>query len=96
MAVDRIDAITALLVQTAEAHHVFETTELKGVYDQDWALWYAAHAVDHGLGALVGRAVTADELAPFLAKTNGEFEQIEPRPDGSWAAYTARRITADL
>ena len=93
---DRTEAVNALLVETMEAHGRFEETELNGVYDQDWPRWYAAYAVEHGIGALVGHAVTTDQLAQFLASSNGEFEHTEPRPDEPWAAYTARRITAEL
>ena len=93
---DRIEALTSLLSETGQAHGRFEETELNGVYDQDWPTWYAAYAVDHGIGELVGRAVTADELAAFMASTNVEFERIEPKPSEPWAFYTARRIAAEL
>jgi len=96
MAADRIDAINALLVETSEAHGTFEETELNGVYDKKWARWYAAYAVDHGMAALVGHPVTADQLAQFLASTNVELEKTEPKPSEPWAAYTARRIAAEL
>ena len=76
--------------------HVFEATELNGVYDQDWPRWYAAFAVEHGLGALVGHAIDVDRLASFLADSNAEFEAIEPRPSEPWPAYTARRISEEL
>ena len=91
-----IEAINALLVQTGAAHGVFEETELDGVYDQGWPRWYAVYAVEHGIGALVGRGVTVDELERFLANSNADFEQAEPKPSESWAAYTARRISTDL
>lgn len=91
-----IEAITALLVEAEEAHGVFEKTELKGVYDREWPRWYAAHAVEHGIGALVGHAVTIEQLTQFLVTTNIEFERAEPRVDEPWADYTARRIAADL
>ena len=93
---DRIQALTGLLAETGQAHGRYEETELKGVYDKEWPQWYAAYAVDHGIGELVGHAVTADELALFLASTNTEFEKIEPKPTDPWAAYTARRIAAEL
>jgi hypothetical protein len=93
---DRVGSLDTLLVQTGRAHGVFEETELKGVYDKEWPRWYAAYAVEHGIGALVGHPVTVDDLAAFLASSNAEFEHIEPRPTESWAAYTARRIAADL
>jgi hypothetical protein len=96
MDADRIDAINALLVQAKEAHGRFEATELKGVYDNDWPRWYAAFAVEHGLGTLVGHAITSDRLAHFLADTNVEFEATEPKSSEPWPAYTARRIAAEL
>ena len=93
---DRTEAINALLAQTEQAHGTFETTELNGVYDQEWPRWYAAYAVEHGLGGLVGHSVTTDQLAQFLASSYVEFQQTDPRPSEPWAAYTARRITAEL
>lgn len=93
---DRTEAVTALLIETEAAHGTFETTELNGIYDQDWPTWYAAYAIDHGIGALIGHAVTTDQLAQFLASTFVEFKRTEPKPTESWAAYTTRRITADL
>ena len=96
MAPDRIEAINALLVRAEAAHEAFEKTELKGVYDQDWPRWYAAFAVDHGIGALVGHDVTPARLAALLASINDEFQQSEPSPNEAWAAYTARRIAAEL
>ena len=96
MASDRIEAVRALLAQTEEAHGRFEATELNGVYDQDWPRWYAGFAVEHGIGALVGHAVTTDQLAQFLASSYAEFDTADPKPSEPWATYTARRITAEL
>jgi hypothetical protein len=93
---DRTEAVRALLAETEAAHGVFETTELNGVYDQAWPAWYAAYAVEHGIGAHVGHPVTADELAPFLASSFVDIKRIEPAPSEGWAAYTARRIAAEL
>jgi len=93
---DRIESLRALFARAGEAHHVFETTELKGVYDQDWPSWYAAYAVGNGIGALIGREITADELAKYLASSNAAFEAIEPQPTEPWATYTARRVAAEL
>jgi hypothetical protein len=96
MDADRIDAVNALLIRAQEAHGVFEATELNGVYDKEWPRWYAAFAVENGLGGLVGHAIDVDRLADFLADSNAEFEAAEPKPSEPWAAYTARRITAEL
>lgn len=96
MADDRVDAIGALLSETGTAHGVYESTELDGIYDQEWPSWYAAYAVGHGIGDLIGHPVSSEELAAYLRSTNVEFEAIEPTPAEPWAAYTARRIAAEL
>lgn len=96
MADHATEAVQALLIETAAAHGEFEEAELKGVYDQDWPRWYAEYAVEHGIGALVGHAIAVDRLAGFLASTNAEFEQTEPELREPWAAYAARRISAEL
>jgi hypothetical protein len=96
MPTDRIDAIEALLVQAERAHGAYEAAELNGVYDQDWPRWYATYAVDHGIGDLIGRIVTVDELAEFLSSRTAEFDQAEPRPTQPWADHIARRIAAEL
>ena len=97
MVADRTGTMTAmtdLLVQTSQAHGHYEETELNGVYDQAWADWYAEYAVEHGMGDLLGHAVTSDQLAEFLASSNVDFEQT--KPEETWAAYTAGRIAKEL
>jgi hypothetical protein len=96
MTPDSIDTVMALLVATSEAHGRYEESELGGVYDQEWAEWYAAYAVEHGLADLLGHPVTAERLGAFLAATFEEFKRIDPEPDGGWAPYTSRRIVAEL
>jgi len=96
MAADRIQALNDLLVRAEQAHGAFEATELNGVYDTEWAPWYAAWAVEHGIGALVGREVGADELAELLTGSQEAFEATVPRPTESWAAFTARRLAEAL
>jgi len=96
LADDRFDAINGLLVQTETAHGEFEAAELNGVYDQEWPRWYATYAVEHGIASFVGHPVTIDRLTEFLASSNVEFEQADPKPSEPWAAYTARRIAAEL
>jgi len=93
---DRTEAVSALLSETEAAHGVFETTELNGVYDQDWPRWYAAYAVGHGIGDLLGHPVAADTLARSLARTFDEFKGAEPRPTEPWATWTARRVATEL
>ena len=91
-----MEAVSVLLVEAEAAHGSYEETELQGVFDQDWPRWYAAYVVEHGIGALVGHAVTVDQLAQVLASSTVEFEQPAPKPTEPWAADTARRIIAEL
>jgi hypothetical protein len=93
---NRTEAVSGLLSETEAAHGVYETTELNGVYDQDWPHWYATYAVEHGIGDQLGHAVTADRLAEFLAGTFDEFKAAEPRPTEPWVTWTARRIASEL
>ena len=92
---DRIAALEALLAETEAAHGVYESTDLNGVYDQDWPRWYAGYAVEHGIGTLLGRAVDADELAQLLATSWDEFQRADPRPNDSWRTSTARRLASE-
>jgi len=93
---DRTEAVSALLSEAEAAHGVYETTVLGGVYHEEWAEWYAAYAVEHGIGDLVGHAVTADELGGFLASSFEAFKAADPKPTEPWAAWTARRVTTEL
>ena len=93
---DRIRALEGLLAAAEEAHGVYETSELNGVYDEGWPRWYAQYALDHGIRDVLGRNVTVDELAAFLAVSWDEAQGADPRPTEPWPAYTARRLAGDL
>ncbi len=60
------------------------------------AAWYAAYAVERGLGDLLEHPVTAERPGAFLTTTFEEFRRIDPEPDGGWAPYTGARIVAEL
>jgi hypothetical protein len=96
MADEPTEAIRALLVEAMDGHAIYEATELNGVYDEDWPVWYASYAIEHGIGPLLGKPVRLEELADFLATSNVDFEQTDAKSAESWAAYTARRISEDL
>ena len=96
MKTDRIAPLEALLGEAETAHGAYETTELNGVYDQEWPRWYAAYAVDHGIGEIVGRPVGADELAALLTASWSELQQTDPRPSEPWATVVAGRLAAEL
>ena len=90
------DALERLLTETEAAHGVYETTQLGGAYDQEWPRWYATYAVEHGFGAVVGRDITADDLAALLTRGWGELDALDPRPDEPWSSWMARWLFAEL
>lgn len=96
MTTDRTQDVRALLLEAEAAHGQYETTELSGVYDQDWPRWYASYAVEHGIGELVGHDVPIDQLATFLESAFERFRGEGPKPTESWAEWTARRISSEL
>ena len=96
MTTDRIAALEALLAETEAAHGAYESTELNGVYDQEWPRWYGAYAVEHGIGEIVDRPVSAGELAEFLTLSWSELQQTDPKPSEPWTTSFARRIAEEL
>jgi hypothetical protein len=95
MTTQSTDAVEQLLAATEAAHGVYETTQLGGVYDADWPGWYAAYAVEHGIGELIGRAVSVEELTGFLTRSWDELSSLDPRPSESWSTWTARRLVEE-
>lgn len=79
--------IADLLSQAGSAHHDYEQTVLKGVYDQDWAVWYAEYVIEHGLNKVVPQSMRIDQLGRFLTEIHQLYS--EENPDLSWADFTA-------
>lgn len=79
-------AVATLLREAEAAHGAYETNVLGGVFDEDWAAWYAARLLDNGLrGHLPGaESLDVDTLAAMLARLAADYEQGEqtsPWPD---------------
>jgi hypothetical protein len=86
-------AVREMLEAAETAHGTYERDELNGVYDADWARWYAGYLVDHGLGDVLGRPVTVDGLAQDLVDGFAEHER-SPVAGESWSEAIARRLTS--
>ncbi|MEM7128314.1 MAG: hypothetical protein AAF702_18425 [Chloroflexota bacterium] len=82
--------LTDLLTSAGSAHHTYEQTELRGVYDQEWASWYANHIIDHGLHDLVGQSIRTEELGPLMSQISELHQQSEQSED--WAEFTATKL----
>jgi hypothetical protein len=96
MTSDRIRGLEDLLARTESAHGAYEATELNGIYDQEWPRWYAQYAVDNGIGNLLGRTVSVDELARFLMRSWEELQRSDAEPTESWTTHIARKIGNEL
>ncbi len=80
-------AIAALLTQAGGAHYEYEQTVLKGVYDEEWASWYADYVIQHGLGKLLNQAVTTEQISQFFNQSYEEYKKEHSVQN--WADYTA-------
>jgi hypothetical protein len=96
MEVDRAEAVRDLLLEAERAHAAYETVDLAGVRDQDWARWYGAFALEHGLEDILGHRVPLDQVGPSLSKAYAEFEERDPKPSEGWADFVGRRVVEAL
>jgi hypothetical protein len=81
-----------LLRHADAAHGDDETNELGGVYDQEWAAWFARHVVEHGIGDLLGRVKSTEALAGELARCDEAYRRDNPA-EGRPEAYARRILT---
>lgn len=79
-----------LLAEASAAHNEHEQRELGGVYDQEWPGWYSAYLVEHGIGDLLGEAITVAHLTGLLARYDKEYS-TQPQPE-SWPDYYAAQL----
>ena len=92
MSQDLRQRIAALLSETEAAHGRYEERELNGVYDQNWADWYAAYLVQHGLAELLGSALTAGQVSQLLKQYDADYKRDQPGE--GWSAYVAQQLVA--
>jgi hypothetical protein len=91
MTMQTTEATLALLLgETFVAHQAYETAELGGAYDQQWPAWYARYLVEHGIGALLGRAVTTEAVAALLAECDEAYKRENPAM--SWPDFYAPQL----
>ena len=96
METDTAADITSLLLEAEQAHGVYESIELNGVYDQDWPRWYAEYVIEHGLAEIVGHTTPLDRVTMVLETAYAEFDRADPKPAGSWAEHIGRRMAEEL
>jgi hypothetical protein len=82
--------IAQLLRRTGSARGQYETTVLNGVYDENWASWYADWAIKHGLNDLMGTAFHADDLGEVLFTLSEEHTRDSHGL--GWPEFYAKRL----
>jgi hypothetical protein len=92
MVQSRSALIEQLLTRTSSAHGEYETSVLNGVYDDEWYIWYAQWAVEHGLNDLVANPMDAKQWAEILHEVNEQHKLTDHRQ--SWAEFTAQQLAA--
>lgn len=87
-------AVAALLRETEAAHGAYETTVLGGERDEDWAGWYAAYLLDHGLAALLPDVsdIEIGDLATLLGRYDEDYRR--ERPAWPWPDTYAQKLVA--
>jgi hypothetical protein len=83
--------IEALFMQAEQAHGEYERSVLNGVYDQNWADWYAQYAIDQGIKTLLGAPLSTEQLSQLLSQSYEQYkaEQVKSQ---HWATYTAQKL----
>ena len=84
------EKLAKLLGDAQKAHHDYETTELEGVFDEQWPQWYADFLVANGFADLLAIQPDLDELASRLSEISQRHKA--ERVDQPWAEYTARNL----
>ena len=86
--------INELLSNAASAHHAYEQEELAGQRDEEWAQWYAEHALDNGLSNALGGTPSIDEIAEAL--TDATAEHGAAGEEMEWSEFAADRLADRL
>jgi hypothetical protein len=82
--------VESLLIQAEQAHGQYEQTTLNGIYDQDWATWYAKYAIDQGIEQVLSRSFSGEQLSQFLSQNYEQYKAQQSQQ--TWAAYTAQKL----
>lgn len=84
---ERQREIVKRLQDASAAHFEYETSVLRGVYDQQWAEWYARFLLEHDWDALFERAWTIGDLTDALRQADATFRAAAPQQ--GWQEFYA-------
>lgn len=86
--------VETLLIQSEQAHGQHERSVLNGIYDQNWATWYAQYAIEHNIYKYLDRQLSIEQLSQFLSQSYDQYKA--ERPQQSWATYTAEKLVKEF
>lgn len=84
-----------ILAKVGEAHHKYETEDLKGVRDEQWAEWYAEKALEAGIADDWQTKPSVEQLAASMRQITdeqAEADDDDPWKDLPWNEYMARDL----
>ena len=87
---ERANRLAQHLKATADAHFVYETNELNGVYDEQWSEWYAAYLLAHDWNTACGREWNQATLAEELRRCHADHRA--DAPEMPWIEFYAARF----
>lgn len=86
----RRTTLSRRLIEAAKAHFEYEKTVLQGVYDQQWAGWYADFLIGHQWNELFRDHWTVPELAEALRQADIDYKANAPQT--KWQDHYAARF----
>jgi hypothetical protein len=88
-----IHQVESLLIRAEQAHGQSEQTILNGIYDQDWAIWYANYVIDQGIDKVLNRSFSGERLSQLLSRSYEQYKAEQSQK--TWAAYTAQKLVEE-
>lgn len=88
-----VHQVESLFIQAEQAHGQYEQTILNGIYDQDWASWYATYTIEQGLEKVLNRPVAEERLSQFLSQSYEQYKAEQAQK--TWAAFTAQKLVEE-
>lgn len=89
---ERRQQLQQALAKASAAHFEYETNTLQGVYDQQWAEWYAEFMLAHGWNDMCAQEWNVAALAATLRQLDQEYRAQAPQ--NSWQEFYAARFAA--
>jgi hypothetical protein len=91
--VTRCLEIARRLSEASSAHGAYERDTLAGVYDTQWAEWYANYLVNNGWNSLFAQPWSDRALAAALR--NADTDHRARAPHDPWVEHYARHFCAN-